>query len=69
MVKIVMIQLMFDFDHGSLDVVVDDDDDGVMDVVVENTNIEVPIVFGVVSGRVVVAAVDVVASAVVPAKF
>ena len=42
-----MIQLMIDFDHGSLDVVVDDEDDGVMEVVVEDN--ELLIVLG--SGR------------------
>ena len=43
-----MIQLMIDFDHGSLDLVVDvDDDDGVMEVVVEDN--ELLIVLG--SGR------------------
>ena len=45
-----MIQLMIDFDHGSLDVVDDDDDDdddGVMEVVVEDN--ELLIVLG--SGR------------------
>ena len=42
-----MIQLMIDFDYGSLDVVDDDDDDGVMEVVVEDN--ELLIVLG--SGR------------------
>ena len=42
-----MIQLMIDFDHGSLDVVVDDEDDSVMEVVVEDN--ELLIVLG--SGR------------------
>ena len=43
-----MIQLMIDFDHDSLDLVVDDDDDdGVMEVVVEDN--ELLIVLG--SGR------------------